>query len=205
MSQNTEPKSSVKPEGTAKARRVLPGDKLSTIEEFTAGPGAAIVGDTVVSTVVGEARPDMINRVFKVTPSKQNRGHVPKPGDYVIGSVQSAQPSVAQVKIEGVNDEQSNKEFTGMLSTRDERRRRTSSPIKPGDIIRAKVSSVKNAIFHLTLDAPDCGALYTVCSVCGRDVVALGRDRVKCRECGWVDERLLADDFIRYSRTLVSS
>ena len=164
-----------------------------------------MVGDSVVSTVVGEARPDMANRVFRVKESKQHLGRVPRPGDYVTGSVQSAQPSIAQIKIEGVNEELSNKEFTGMLSMRDERRRRTSSPIKPGDIIRAKVSSVKNAIFHLTLDAPGCGVLYTVCSVCGRDVVALGRDRVKCRECGWVDERLLADDFIKYSRGLVSS
>jgi exosome complex component CSL4 len=87
-----------------------------------------------------------------------------------------------------------------MMSFRDDRRRR-SSPVKPGDTIRAKVFSTKNSIYHLTLDAPDCGVLFTVCSVCGGSVIALGRDRVKCRECGTVDDRLLADDFIRLSRT----
>ena len=85
-----------------------------------------------------------------------------------------------------------------MLSLRDERRR-NSSPIKAADIIRARVLSTKNAIFHLALDGPRCGVISTVCSNCGGPVVPLGRDRVKCPECGLVDERILAEDMFKPS------
>lgn len=188
-----------------KSKPTLPGDRLATIEEFAPGQGTVISGESVVSTVVGEAVPDMRNRVINVQLSKKTVGSIPKTGDFVIGTVQSAQPSMVQVTIEEVNDIPSSKEFTGMLSLRDERRRRNTSPIKAGDVIRARVSSTKNSIFHLSVDTPNSGVLYTVCSVCGSDVVAISRDRIKCRECGWVDERILAEDFVRYSRNQASS
>lgn len=188
-----------------KSKPALPGDRLATIEEFAPGQGTVISGESVISTIVGEAVPDMRNRVINVQLSKKTVGSIPKTDDLIMGTVQSAQPSMVQVTIEAVNDVPSSKEFTGMLSLRDERRRRNTSPIKAGDVIRARVSSTKNSIFHLSVDSSNCGVLYTVCSVCGSDVVAISRDRIKCRECGWVDERILAEDFVRYSRNQASS
>lgn len=184
-------------------KTVLPGDKLATIEEFVSGPGSTSSGESVVATIFGQADPDMANRIMSVKPLKAVEA-LPQAGDYVIGFVQSAQSAVAQISIRAVNDRPTSKDFTGMLSMRDDRRRR-SNPLKPGDTIRAKVYSTKNNIFHLSLEAPNCGVLYTVCSICGGSVVALGRDRVKCRECGWVDERMLAEDFIKYSRSQANS
>ena len=181
----------------------LPGDKLATIEEFVSGEGSASFGEFVSATIAGRVEPDMSNRVMNVKLGRSGLERLPQSGDYIIGIVQSAQPAAAQVNIIAVNDAPSHKDFTGMLSLRDDRRRR-SNPLKPGDTIRAMIFSTKNSIFHLTLDAPNCGVLYTVCNMCGGSVVALGRDRVKCRECGWVDERLLAEDFIKYSRSQVN-
>ncbi len=183
-----------------KQTKVIPGDKLATIEEFVSGEGSTSSGDYVLSTVVGDVEPDMSNRVMNVKLAKATFEHLPQAGDYIIGKVQSAQPAAAQVSIQAVNEAPSYKDFSGMLSMRDDRRRR-AAPIKAGDIIRAMIFSTKNSIFHLTLEAPKCGVLYTVCSMCGGSVIALGRDRVKCRECGWVDERMLAEDFIKYSRS----
>jgi exosome complex component CSL4 len=184
-----------------KFRLAIPGDKLATIEEFVPGIGSASIGDSVVSTVVGNVTPDMVNRVINVKPIKNADAALPKVGDYVIGRADSAQPSMVQVTIIAVNDNESHKELSGMLSLRDERRRRTTSPIKAGDIIRAKVFSTKNSIYHLAIDDSIAGVIKTVCSNCGGNVIALGRDRVKCRECGLVDERILSDDFIKNSRT----
>jgi len=184
-----------------KSRQAIPGDRLATIEEFVPGVGSASVGDSVISTVVGDVQPDMVNRVINVKPVNSADDSLPKVGDYVIGHVDSAQPSMAQVTIIAVNDEVSDKELSGMLSMRDDRRRRTTSPIKAGDTIRARVISTKNSIYHLALDDPKTGVIKTVCSNCGGSVIALGKDRVKCRECGMVDERLLSDDFVKYSRS----
>jgi exosome complex component CSL4 len=178
----------------------LPGDKLATIEEFVPGSGSASLGDAVVSTVVGDVQPDMANRVINVKPVKSADDELPKVGDLITGHVDSSQPSMAQVTILAVHDRRSDKELNGMLSLREDRRRRTSSPIKAGDIIRAKVVSTKNSIYHLSLDDPIAGVIETVCSNCGGNVIALGRDRVKCKECGFVDDRILADDFVKLSR-----
>jgi exosome complex component CSL4 len=183
---------------------VIPGDKLATIEEFVPGNGTASLDESIVSVVVGDAEPDMANRVMNVRPVHSADSQLPKVGDYVIGRVDSAQPSMAQITIIAIGDTISDKELSGMLSTRDERRRRTS-PIRAGDTIRAKVVSTKNAIYHLALDDPKTGIVRTVCSNCGGDVIALGSDRVKCKECGFVDERILSEDFVNYSRNQANS
>jgi len=182
------------------ARLAVPGDKLATIEEFVPGSGSASLGDAVVSTVVGDIEPDMINRVINVNPVKCAEKNLPKVGDLIIGHVDSSQPSMAQITILAINDETNDKQLSGMLSMREDRRRRTSSPIKAGDIIRAKVISTKNSIYHLSLDDPTSGVIETVCSNCGGNVIALGRDRVKCKECGFVDERILSPEFVKHSR-----
>lgn len=183
---------------------VFPGDKLATIEEFVSGSGSAIVGDSIVSTVVGNEEPDMSNRVMNVSSVKENDNILPTSGDTIIGFVESAQISAAQITIKAINESTSHKELGGLLSLRDDRRRK-SNPIRAGDTLRATITSTKNSIYHLSLDCPNCGVLQTVCGNCGGTVVALGKDRVKCRECGFVDERLLSEDFIKYSRDLVNS
>jgi len=185
-------------------KRVLPGDRLASIEEFVPGSGSVATGESIVSTMVGEVSTDMKNRVMSVKPIATHVG-MPKLGDSVEGVVQSAQPSIVQVRIDAINGVPNQKEFTGMLSLRDDRRRRATSPIKPGDLLRAKVVSTTNAIFHLGIEGPETGVLFTVCSNCGGNVVALSRDRVKCRECGWVDDRLLSEEFVKLSRSQPTS
>lgn len=185
-------------------RVVFPGDKLASIEEFVPGPGSVIIGDLIVSTLVGGREADMSNRVVSVSSLKGTDYLLPKKGDTIIGFVDSAQTSAAQITIRAINETPSHKELGGLLSFRDDRRRK-SNPIRTGDIIRARITSTKNSIYHLSLDCPNCGVLQTACSLCGGLVVALGKDRVKCRECGFVDERFLSDDFIKYSRDLVNA
>ncbi len=180
----------------AKLEKVLPGDKLASIEEFVPGSGSAVVGEAIVSTVAGRKKPDMSNRVMNVVAARDATRAIPKVGDYIIGFVDSSSPSVAQVTIRAINDIPNTREFAAMLSMRDERRR-NSSPIKAADSIRAHVISTKNSIIHVAIDSGNCGVISTVCVNCGGPVVPLGRDRVKCPECGLVDDRLLAEDMIR--------
>jgi exosome complex component CSL4 len=189
-----------KTELSKQSRLAIPGDRLATIEEFVPGNGSASLGDAIVSTVVGNVQPDMASRVINVKAVKSADDNLPKVGDLIIGHVDSSQPSMAQITIIAVNDQPSDKQLTGMLSMREDRRRRTSSPIKAGDLIRAKVASTKNSIYHLSLDDPRAGVIETVCSNCGGNVMALGRDRVKCKECGFVDDRILSEEFIKSSR-----
>jgi exosome complex RNA-binding protein Csl4 len=190
----------IKNEKRRPGRIAIPGDKLATIEEFVPGTGSVSLGDSVVSTVVGDVEPDMANRVINVKPVKSVEENLPKVGDLIVGHVDSSQPSMAQITILAVNEQLNDKQLSGMLSMREDRRRRTSSPIKAGDIVRAKVISTKNSIYHLSLDDQKAGVIKTACTNCGGNVIAIGRDRVKCKECGFVDERILSEEFVKSSR-----
>jgi exosome complex component CSL4 len=190
-----------RPDGKVTNKVVLPGDQLATEEEFEPGSGAALSGENVVATRIGEVTPDMTNRVMIVKPARNDIARLPKIGDFITGTVQSSASSIAQIRIDAINDVPSSKDLSGMLSMRDDRRRRSSSsPVRTGDAIRAKVVSTTNAIYHLSLDGPNSGVIYTVCSFCGNRVIGLGRGAVKCTECGMVDDRLLSEDFLAYSR-----
>jgi exosome complex RNA-binding protein Csl4 len=182
------------------SKHVLPGEFLAAQEEFEAGEGSAVIGGNVIATRIGSPRADMSQRVMAVLPARHDIAKLPQVGDHVSGTVESAASSVAQVKIEAVNEVPSSKELSGMLSLREDRRRGRASPLRAGDVIRAKISSTKNAIYHLVMDDPSCGVIYTVCSFCGGRVIALGHGAIKCTECGATDDRLLSEDFIAYSR-----
>ncbi len=191
---------SSQPAQTKRSEIVLPGDRVATIEEFEPGSGATVLSDSVVATRVGEVVREMSDRRVEVVPAKDLSSKLPEAGDSIIGNVQSAASSVAQVRIDAINDLPSSKELSGMLSLRDDRRRR-SSPVRAGDTIRAGILSTTNSIYHLTLDCKGCGVVFTACSNCGGRVIALSRDRIKCTECGFVDERELAEDFTAISRS----
>lgn len=192
--------SALKKNLTSNPRFVLPGDNLGEEEEFEAGSGSTNLGGKVVASRIGEVAPDMANRMMIVKPAKRDIAKLPEVGDFIVGTVQSAASSIAQVRIDAINDVPSSKDLSGMLSMRDDRHRRSFSALRAGDVVRAKVTSTVNSIYHLSLEGSGCGVLYTVCSFCGARVVALGRGAVKCTECGSTDDRLLSDDFIAYSR-----
>ena len=82
-----------------KNHRVLPGDKLDSIEEFVPGKGSVVFGDSIVSTIAGNKSPDMTNRVMNVEPAKDVSNQIPKQGDYIIGFVDSASPMLPKSQL----------------------------------------------------------------------------------------------------------
>jgi len=181
-----------------KGKAVMPGDELAVIEAFEAGSNTFVDNGEVRALRVGYAEPDKKQRVISVKPSRGSIG-VPKPGDVIIGTVETAQPSIANILIEEINDKYSEASFSGMLQSSGDPRARDRRRVtcKPGDVVRAHVYSVKNSIYHLSVDRPEDGVLYTICSQCGGSVIRV-RDSVKCNECGYLEERKLASDFDQY-------
>lgn len=199
---NETPKSVTKAEAKSKseAKVVIPGDKLSVIEAFESGDSTFVEGGEVRSLRVGHAEPNRKERVMAVKPVK-SMGRVPKPGDMILGTVETAQPNVANIRIDSINDDYSQASFTGMLQSnvdfRDRNRRRVTC--KPGDIVRAHVYSDMNSIYHLSVDKPEDGVLHTICSQCGGKVTRM-RDSVKCLECDYIEDRKLAADFDQHQQ-----
>jgi exosome complex component CSL4 len=120
-------------------------------------------------------------------------------GDRVVGQIEAAQTSSANVRIYFVNGVPTDKDFSGSLSLRSGRPGRggpRGPPVKLGDVVRCRVFSLLNGIIHLSINEDEAGVLCALCGSCGKPLLRAG-NKVKCDECGNVEERKLAADFGR--------
>jgi len=179
-----------------KLKKVTPGDKLAVIEEFSPSEGTYTNRDVIRASKLGVANYDLKERVIKIEPLRKIR--VPMVSDSIIGQIDTLQSNIANVRIHYINNERSFGSFVGMLVLKSEdfdRKGKSKATIcKPGDIIRAKVTSFKNSIIHLSIDGNENGVVYTKCSFCGGNVNKIDQ-RIKCVDCGSIEERKLAFDF----------
>jgi exosome complex component CSL4 len=178
-----------------KEKRVIPGEKLSVIEEFDSGTYTYLNNDEVRSLRTGEVVPNLKARTINIK-SAVDLPRVPQIGDIVIGIVETAQSGSANIKIELINEQYSAAGFSGMLqfdsSGRGKLRR--ISICKAGDYIKAEVFSTLNSIIHLSIEDPDNGVIQSKCSICGSRVTRF-RDGIKCNKCGNIEDRKLSSEF----------
>lgn len=191
---------------------VLPGDKVAVSEEFL--PGRNVYEDCGVlrALSVGTVQTDRARSEISVKSSPEvNLFSV---GDYITGQVEVAQTNSAGVRIYYLNGKPTDKGFTGSLmlrsgpsggrgggggrgrggSGRGEGRR--GPAVKLGDIVRCRIVSMLNGMIHLSMNEDEMGVIYALCGTCGKPLLRAG-GRVKCDECGNVEERKLAADFGR--------
>jgi exosome complex component CSL4 len=182
---------------SSKGNAVLPGDKLAVSEEFL--PGKHTYEDTglIRALTAGSVVKDLKNMEISVKPAVEPE--LIKVGDWVTGQVEGAQANSANVHIFFLNGKATYKDFSGMLSLRGlsggGRGARRTTPVKLGDVVRCRVISLLNGIIHLSIDEPDMGVVAALCGNCGKPLLRGSATRVKCDECGNVEERKLASDF----------
>jgi len=175
---------------------VLPGERLGVIEEFSPDSGTYSKDGVIYSKVVGCALMDMLNRKVSVYPLI-SEASVPKVGAKVVGQVGNAQSDNVLVRIFKVGPKKLSGVFSGVLHISDVQDRYVNSmneACKPGDIIRAKVISEKNQIYHLSTVDKDLGAIFAFCSRCG-NLLEQKRNEMRCTKCGNIEERKTAYDY----------
>ena len=175
---------------------VLPGERLGVIEEFTPDAGTYEKNGVIYSKIVGRALCDLQTRRVSVYPVV-NEVVVPKVGTVVIGQIGNAQSDNVLVRIFRVGKKKVSGNFGGILHVSDVSDRYVdamSDVVKPGDIVRAKVISAKNQIFHLSTNDRNLGIIHAFCS---RDATLLLQDHydLKCPKCGNLERRKMAPDY----------
>jgi len=175
---------------------VAPGDRLGVIEEFTPGPGTYEEGGIIYSEITGRTLMDMLHKKVSVFPLVRAVG-VPRVGSTVVGQVSGVQSGNATLSIMRVGKRLLSGVFTGILHISD------VSPgfvenmfdvCKAGDIMRAKVVSDKNRVFHLSTADKNLGVVYALCSRCGH-MLHFKRQRMQCTNCGKIERRKVASDY----------
>ena len=179
---------------------MLPGEHVSSIEEFEGGKNTYLAADgTVRSATVGTRVYDLKRRVVKI--EQKNSPMLPKIGDTIVGYVEMMFSSMVSLKILYINDKWSDAGFSAIASARIgsradvERRGDRRATFHNGDIVRGRVISLLNSNIHLTLAEREYGLLYALCFVCGGDTVRTNESTIKCVECGAIENRKLAYDY----------
>jgi exosome complex component CSL4 len=175
---------------------VLPGERLGVIEEFIPDSGTYSKDGIIYSKIVGCALMDMLNRKVSVYPLVEEAS-VPKVGTKIVGQVGNAQSDNVLVRIFKVGPKKISGVFSGILHISDVNDRYVESmneAARPGDVIRAKVISEKNQIYHLSTVENDLGVLYGFCSRCG-NLLEQKRQEMRCTKCGNIEQRKTALDY----------
>jgi exosome complex component CSL4 len=175
---------------------VLPGERLGVIEEFIPDSGTYVKDGVIYSRAVGRALLDLPNKRVSVYPLV-HEARVPKVGSIVLGQVSNVQSENAGARIFRIDDKPLSGFFTGILHVSDVQMRYVESMFnvcKPGDILRAKVISEKNKVYHLFTKDKNLGVVYAFCSQCGY-TLELKRQAMYCPRCGRIEKRKTAVDY----------
>jgi len=175
---------------------VAPGDRLGVIEEFTPGPGTYTEQGTIYSEITGRTLMDMLNKKVSVFPLTRGVS-VPKVGSLVIGQVSGVDSKSATLQITRVGKRPLSGFFTGILHISDVIPGFVETMFdicKTGDIMRARVVSEKNRVFHLSTADKNLGVVYAFCSWCGHMLLLRGR-RIQCTNCDKIEKRKIASDY----------
>ena len=187
---------SLKPPEQKSGHLVVPGERLGVIEEFIPDSGTYVKDGVIYSKIVGRSLVDLQNRRVSVYPAVDG-AVVPKLSSTVVGQVGNAQSDNVLVRIFKVGNKRLSGDFGGILHISDVSDRYVNSMnevCKPGDIIRAKVISEKNRIFHLSTNDKNLGVVDAFCSRCG-NLLEPERFELRCPKCGSIEKRKRAPDY----------
>lgn len=179
-------------------RIVLPGEELSTAEEFEGGKNTFQEQGIVFSDSIGEAEFDSKNYEVKVKKAKNVK--IFSPGTKVYGIVTAVRKSYAFIKILEAYDGKEPRVFTKSHATlmisvisRDYIKD-IHSELKIGDIIVAEVDSIKPWGVFLRTNKPDLGIVKAYCSNC-RKPLHLSHGKLMCTNCGSLEKRKLSRNY----------
>ena len=170
-------------------KQKIPGETVAQIEEYLPGENTFEDNDVIRATTIGDVVLDSSDRSASI--NRQKMITVPKVGDIIIGVVEANLPSMIAIMIKFVNGKKVNSDLECVCVTRHIRKKNIALA---KDVVKAEIISHINGTIHASIDSQELGVLFTKCRKCFGTVVKM-RDAVKCKDCGWIDDRKLSSDF----------
>ncbi len=180
----------------------LPGEYIGTPEEYDTGFG------TYKNIEKGEIRSSNIGKL-KLNKEKHKAEvktdtKIPKmqsPGTIILGKVTKTRDQV--IEIEPAPFESKKFKFVPnekpailhISNIKDDYIDNIKTQYKIGDIVRAKITGMDETTVELATDQGNLGTVKAYCSKCRQPMEKIGKDKVKCKECGNVTTRKTAKDY----------
>lgn len=174
---------------------VLPGDIISTAEEYVPGKNTAEMEGRIISLVYGNVKKDDKNLLISVSPLKSRKSI--RAGDTVYGQVFKVDQRKASIKIGAAYDPVSGAiQFNGegYVNLPQQYDRNGSPPVRIGDIVRARVVRTGDRGSELTIAGKGLGVLKTLCPRC-RLPMTRKNGSLYCDNCEKSEMRKVADDY----------
>lgn len=176
---------------------VLPGDFVSTTEEFAPGPGTYLSGGEIYSTSTGIVSVNRKERVVSVIPTTSTPPII-KEGDIVVGEIINVRESMALVElaaIKGAGNREMQKSGTAAIHVSNVKNayvKDISKEFALFDIVKARVINTQN--MRLTTSDDSLGVMKAICSNC-KAVLVIENNKLKCPSCGRKESRKISSDY----------
>jgi len=168
---------------------ILPGENITTEEEYVPGRNAFAEKGIVKSKVLGIAEFDDNNKEVNIKGKSVNEIGV---GDIVVGKVMLVKESSAVI---GLVSAENGKKITGIKTAQlpvrnvsTEYVSELKKIIKIGDLVRARVTMASPLAIDLATNEKGLGVIKAYCSKCRKEM-QYTNEKLMCLECGSVEER----------------
>jgi exosome complex component CSL4 len=173
-----------------------PGRNLGVIEEYMPGPGTYIEERGYIRSLVAGQIQKGRDRIVRVEPEKKPQ--YPSIDDEVMGVVVGLAGIFGILRIEMINNKIFRNALTGILYPTG-RFLRNERQFMLGDIVYARVESIRNRTIHLDISDGKFGVIKAWCNRCGGVLVRDPNRRAVliCRACRGEERRKISNDYGR--------
>jgi len=182
-----------------KKKMVLPGEFLSTEEEFEPGQNAFYSEGNIYSGRLGEVSADAKNKQISVKPAVKLNPI--RPGSIVFGIVMLVKENSVSITLCQNPDAERQviAPTSAMLPIRNVSQdyvENLRDHFKIGDIVKAKVSKIlPGGNIDLATDQPDLGVIKAFCGKCRHSLYVFGTS-LRCMNCGSNEKRKMAKGYL---------
>lgn len=179
---------------------VLPGDFLSTEEEYISGKNTYVSeeGD-VCSDSLGKL--DIDNKEKSVSVEKLKNAEILDVGTVVYARVSMLKPNSVFVEVFSAEKDGKKRVIPGAMAAIPVRNiareyvERLGDFFGIGDIVKAKVSFYATHGLDLRTNEQELGVVKAFCKKCRKPLYLFGK-QLKCQSCGSNEHRKIADDYM---------
>ncbi len=176
---------------------VLPGTRLAVTEEFIGGSGTYSEENFVYSAVTGKVVIDLERHEISVL-TKPQTASIPKIGDQIIGRIVNVSRQMTTVAVSYINNRFVHPAYTMVIHISQlskEYLETADDAVCLADIVRAKIIDAKTIPLQGSLIGSQLGVVLATCSQCAGELEKIGRNKLKCTNCSYIQRRATTIDY----------
>ncbi len=186
---------------------VLTGEKLGVVEEFLPDKQSTFTKDgKIFASKTGMISINNKERKIVISTHQDKDRKVVKIGDIVIGVILFLRQYSVGISFYTINNKiHFNSSYFGNIHVSqisDRYVEKINDAFQITDIVRARVIEQDYNEYKLSTASNNLGVIYADCVICGKSLIKIGHNKLKCDRCGNVESRKLSNDYGNVSNNL---